>query len=221
MPSGGNQYRCQHGSFAPDGFVEHWPSAQAGAGRHKCAVCAYSRGYGDMLSGQQSAAMLEPCRHGNRAPVDVLSNLPTSQAGPDRERHKYCTCAYSEGAAVAGIAFQYPDDVSSPGTFQEGRVKTVTVNAYERNPQARQRCIEHFGYKCCVCDFDFELRYGPAGRDLIHVHHLRPLASIGRDYCVDPVKDLRPICPNCHAMIHRREPPYTIEDLRVMLRASV
>jgi len=42
-----------------------------------------------------------------------------------------------------------------------------------------------------------------------------------RDIQLDPVKDLRPICPNCHAMIHRREPPYTIEDLRVMLRASV
>jgi predicted HNH restriction endonuclease len=31
-------------------------------------------------------------------------------------------------------------------------------------------------------------------------------------YVVDPVNDLKPVCPNCRAMIHRRTPPYSLED---------
>lgn len=105
--------------------------------------------------------------------------------------------------------------------LREGAATAVTVNAYERNPLARQRCIEHYGYKCSACEFDFETIYGPAAKGLIHVHHLRPLAAVAREYEVHPINDLRPICPNCHAMIHRQDPPYTIEELRAMLRVSV
>lgn len=210
-------YRCEHNSVAPDALVEELPSSQAGAGRHKCAVCAYNRGYEDMVASRQGISAQEACKHGNHAPTETLADVPSSQAGPGRERHKCCTCAYSEGVAAAGILLQYPDEERTE-TFREGTVISVTVNAYERNPKARQRCIETFGYRCSVCDFDFELRYGPSGRGLIHVHHLHPLSAIGGDYQIDPVRDLRPICPNCHAMIHRQDPPYTIEQLRAMLR---
>jgi 5-methylcytosine-specific restriction protein A len=36
---------------------------------------------------------------------------------------------------------------------------------------------------------------------------------MGNNYIVDPVKDLEPVCPNCHAMLHRKDPPYSIEEL--------
>jgi 5-methylcytosine-specific restriction protein A len=36
---------------------------------------------------------------------------------------------------------------------------------------------------------------------------------------VHPVKDLRPVCPNCHAMIHRGPgPALSIGELRRQLR---
>jgi len=215
-----NMYQCEHRSSAPEDLVAHLPKSQAGAGRHKCAVCAYAEGYRDALAGGAAASPLATCRHRNRAPNDLLTRLPESQAGPDRERHKCCVCAYALGAADGGMAFSFPDDVSDSDRPREGAVKTVTVNGYERNPLARQRCIEKFGYTCSVCGFDFEARYGAAGRGLIHVHHLRPLAGVGREYRVDPINDLRPICPNCHAMIHRRDPPYTVEQIRAMLRSN-
>jgi 5-methylcytosine-specific restriction protein A len=65
-----------------------------------------------------------------------------------------------------------------------------------------------------ACLFDFKEKYGGIGERYIHVHHLKPLAEIKKEYELDPIKDLRPICPNCHAIIHRRQPALTIEQLR-------
>ena len=103
--------------------------------------------------------------------------------------------------------------------YLEGAVHKVLVNAYERDPQARQACIRHYGPACVVCDLDFRERYGPIGAGFIHVHHVIPLSELGRDYKVNPVEDLRPVCPNCHAMLHRRRPPIPSEDLRAALHA--
>ena len=71
---------------------------------------------------------------------------------------------------------------------------------------ARKKCIEHYGAKCAVsnCGFDFEKLYGDIGKGFIHVHHLTQLSDIGQGYEVDPIKDLRPVCPNCHAMLHQK-----------------
>jgi 5-methylcytosine-specific restriction enzyme A len=45
---------------------------------------------------------------------------------------------------------------------------------------------------------------------------LKALASVGTKYQVDPVADLRPVCPNCHALIHHREAIYSIEEMGAM-----
>jgi len=60
--------------------------------------------------------------------------------------------------------------------------------------------------------------YGEVGRDIIHVHHLKPLAEIGEKYRVDPINDLRPVCPNCHVIIHTRNPPYSIDEVMAILK---
>ncbi|MCB0219603.1 MAG: HNH endonuclease [Chrysiogenetes bacterium] len=112
----------------------------------------------------------------------------------------------------------FPDEVRDPsGALTEGSKKSVTVNAYERSPQARQDCIAHFGAVCQVCNLDFEARYGEIGQGFIHVHHIKPLNAIGDTYQVDPVKDLVPVCPNCHAMLHRKDPPLSVQELRERL----
>lgn len=95
----------------------------------------------------------------------------------------------------------------------EGKRKQLIGNGYERNPEARKRCVKHYGYQCCICNFDFEEVYGDLGKDFIHVHHIMPVSEIGEEYYVDPIKDLRPVCPNCHAMLHRKKPSLSIEEL--------
>lgn len=110
-----------------------------------------------------------------------------------------------------------PEEVPNPQRFREGTTRRVSVNVYERDPAARRACLDHHGLACRICGFDFLERYGELGRGYIHVHHLFPLASIGAEYDVDPVAHLLPVCSNCHAMIHRREPPLAPDEVRAVL----
>lgn len=112
----------------------------------------------------------------------------------------------------------FPDQIPAGVKFHEGAAVEVLVNVYERDPRARRKCIEHFGASCSVCGFDFGAIFGEIGEGFIHVHHLRKLSDIGIEYEFNPIQDLRPVCPNCHAMLHRRDPPYTIDELRELLR---
>lgn len=115
----------------------------------------------------------------------------------------------------SSVVFQ--EKVSETETYHEGRVKKIKANIYERNTKARKRCIEHYGFNCFICQFNFEKVYGELGKNLIHVHHLTPLSERRYEYQLDPIKDLRPVCPNCHAVIHSREPAYSIEDIKKLI----
>lgn len=112
-----------------------------------------------------------------------------------------------------------PEEIDEPSEFYEGTVRQIKVNAYERNAEARSQCIEYYGAKCSVCGMTFAREYGKVGNGFIHVHHRKPLGEIGVEYRVDPVKDLCPICPNCHSMIHMRKPAYSIEEVMAMRKS--
>jgi 5-methylcytosine-specific restriction protein A len=103
-----------------------------------------------------------------------------------------------------------PEEVLPTEKYAEGAVLQVLLNAYERNEKARRDAIKHHGCACKVCGFDFEVVYGSIGAGFIHVHHIVPLSSIGKEYIVNPKTDLIPVCPNCHAMIHRKSPPFLV-----------
>jgi 5-methylcytosine-specific restriction protein A len=106
------------------------------------------------------------------------------------------------------------EELPTPEKYSEGARFAVTINAYERNPKARAACVAHHGHVCAVCGFDFARAFGDLGEGFIHVHHVVPIGKIGKEYKINPIKDLIPVCPNCHAMIHRAEPPLTVDQLR-------
>lgn len=102
--------------------------------------------------------------------------------------------------------YDYPDEGNlDVETFPEGAKKTVQVNRYERNSEARAKCIGIHGTRCKVCNMSFEETYGFFAKDFIHVHHKKSLKEISGAYEVNPETDLIPVCPNCHAMLHRQE----------------
>ena len=116
--------------------------------------------------------------------------------------------------------WSFQEELGIEKPLVEGASFTVQVSAFERNPVARQKCVAHYGTSCSVCGFNFGVTYSGSAIGYIHVHHLKPLASIGEEYVIDPIKDLRPVCANCHAVIHLRQPPYSIEEVKVMLNGN-
>ncbi|WP_316797570.1 HNH endonuclease [Pedobacter agri] len=111
----------------------------------------------------------------------------------------------------------FPDEIDSKIPYSEGKTKQVTVNIYERNPLARQECIAFFCLNCQVCNFNFKTKFGELGTNFIHVHHLIEISTIGKEYSINPKTDLRPVCLNCHAMLHKRKPAYSIEELKKII----
>jgi hypothetical protein len=115
-------------------------------------------------------------------------------------------------------------DLPHPGEFplaattgKEGNFQIVSVNRYERDPRLRQACIDHYGSECFVCGFDFSVAFGPHFKGVIEVRHLNPLAKVHGVHEGDAVRDLRPLFPNCHTVAHRRDPPFTVDELKSML----
>lgn len=114
----------------------------------------------------------------------------------------------------------YPDEVDNTVDYLEGQTKSIEVNSYERNRAARLKCIEHFGTTCQICEFNFENKFGDIGSQFIHVHHKIEISTIGQEYTVNPLTDLIPVCPNCHSMLHKKKPAYTVEELKNIITAN-
>ena len=101
--------------------------------------------------------------------------------------------------------------------LHEGTEEYTTSLKYERNPKARAACLAAHGTVCAVCGIDFSKAYGPEFAGTIEVHHIVPISQIGKDYVVDPVKDLVPVCPNCLTALHSKKGGvYTVEELKAM-----
>jgi 5-methylcytosine-specific restriction enzyme A len=103
----------------------------------------------------------------------------------------------------------------------EGNAIEVVSKRYERSRLNRAACIEIQGSRCLVCGFDFRETYGPIGEGFIHVHHVVSVSTVGPGTVINPARDLIPVCPNCHAMLHTSRPPVLPEILRQILRKRV
>lgn len=180
-------------------LVARYGEGGQGAGTHYSAFSAVAHA----LDRAASRGVLDKLEEYSPAPPDLNWGSPVI---------RYWT-------GPGGFSDQpYPDEPDSEATFPEGAVTEVKVNRYERSRGARAACISYYGAVCKGCGMDFLARYGERGRDFMHVHHLLPLKQIKKAYKVDPIADLRPICPNCHAMIHRREPMLSMEELQAIVR---
>jgi hypothetical protein len=135
------------------------------------------------------------------------------RAGDDTVRPKVNRRGGKRGKQIAAEK-NFAGELASREEYIEGRVCQVVVNRYERDRSARSACLKKHGYSCSICGMDFSERYGAIGEGFIHVHHLRPLALKKAEYRLNATKDLAPVCPNCHAMLHTIDPPLDIDELR-------
>lgn len=96
----------------------------------------------------------------------------------------------------------------------EGTIQEIKSIRYERNPINRKLCLYKKGYTCAVCGMSFQEIYGDIGKGFIEVHHTTPVSKMGEGYSLNIERDLVPLCSNCHSMAHRRNPPYSVEELK-------
>lgn len=116
---------------------------------------------------------------------------------------------------LSGLDLEAIDDF--PAGLPEGAVTQALVTKYERNPVNRMRSIQYHGYACWVCDSDLSEQYPGLGDGFIEVHHILPVSAMPADYPVNPVTEMVPLCPNCHSMAHRQNPPVHPVHLRQVI----
>ena len=74
--------------------------------------------------------------------------------------------------------------------------------------------------RCEVCQFDFELFYGPRGHGFIECHHNRPVSELLEGGEMIRLRDLSLLCSNCHRMAHRAKPWLSIDELILLVKGS-
>jgi 5-methylcytosine-specific restriction protein A len=173
------------------------------------------------INGDASSDCINNVDRWSKVEVDVARRFPASSQPADlmaTALQVTSTCLSLvltlTGTEEAGLT---SSDNSVSG-LPEGAKLRVEVNRYERSPVNRVACIEHYGLNCQCCGFDFQKVYGQLGEGYIEVHHRTPVSQLGPGYLVDPIEDLIPLCANCHAAVHRNDPPVTVQDLKTLMQ---
>ncbi len=176
------------------------------------------RAYGALLSAHEAAIRTAACSprrlDTTKDHTPGLVAFIFRQVGARMVQPSYVASNIENASPIA-------EELSPDDQFEEGAAIKVLVNRYERDPAAREHCIKYYGATCTACGVSLADRYGPQAIDLIQVHHLKPLANLlGKRASINPIRDLRPVCPNCHAVIHSISPPRTIEEVKKMVQAA-
>lgn len=99
----------------------------------------------------------------------------------------------------------------------EGRRRLVTHLQRERNQTlVRRKKAQALSLACEVCGFSFSKAYGRAAEEYCEVHHLIPLAEVEQP-TQTRLQDLAILCANCHRVVHLKDPPYGLDEVRQML----
>ena len=67
-------------------------------------------------------------------------------------------------------------------------------------------------YRCEVCGMMFKEVYGKIGDGYIIAHHKNPIGNIEKT-ATTTLDDIALVCANCHAMLHTKNPPLSLDEL--------
>lgn len=120
--------------------------------------------------------------------------------------------------SIFGFMAGQEDDQEFLDFREEGAVKQVLARKYERSRFNRTLAIQIHGTTCFGCGFNFEKFYGDVGGGIIEVHHLEPVHLMEKVRVVDPRTELVPLCSNCHTLVHKIDPPYSLGELKLFVQ---
>ena len=152
--------------------------------------------------------------------------------------HEYTSSPYL--AVGKQISVRKPGISAVPGYVrmpapEEAPAADVDVHEYEET-EGRARLLVHLSRErdrrlvmqkkksapslvCEICGFSFAGIYGKLAADYCEVHHLVPLGE-GEAERKTSLKDLAVLCANCHRVIHLKNPPFTLEEIKTMLEGA-
>ena len=114
-----------------------------------------------------------------------------------------------------------PVKIIESSGYLEGSSYEYMQTYYERNKKNRHLALKYHGRQCKICNFQNDEVFGETSKDIIEVHHTTPISQLGEGYKLDIHKDLVPLCPNCHAFVHTKKPPFTIQEAIKKIEESV
>jgi predicted HNH restriction endonuclease len=96
----------------------------------------------------------------------------------------------------------------------------------ERNPFVIRDAKAAFARKhgrlyCEVCGFDFRYLYGDMGKNIAEGHHKKMVADMNTAGENTTVEDIAIVCSNCHTMLHKCNPPITVEELKAIVKRNI
>ena len=100
------------------------------------------------------------------------------------------------------------EDLEAEEGYKQDKVYLYT----KRNREIVDKRKELDNYTCQVCGFHLEIK----GKHLIECHHKNPLSE--GDVRITSINDLVSLCPTCHRIVHLRKPPFTIEEVKLILK---
>lgn len=175
---------------------------------------------GNLADPESDAVWEAPWRTIDLAVRRGMLAINEGDANSDRSQIEFWS-SRAAAAVLALLPLEYDDEPDPQAAgLPEGAKVRVEANRYERDRRNRAAALAIHGYSCLACDVDMGRFYGEAAAGLIEVHHVVPVSEVGPGYIIDVEKDLVPLCPNCHAVAHRRSPPFTAQELRAMRQAA-
>jgi len=110
-----------------------------------------------------------------------------------------------EGAEVAALGAQTSLEAAEGEQYTSEAAFRSRNRALINAKKAASDC------RCEACGMSFREFYGRIGEGFIIAHHVQPVSHGLRTTTLD---DIALLCANCHAMVHRKNPPIRVAELR-------
>jgi 5-methylcytosine-specific restriction enzyme A len=152
---------------------------------------------------------------------ELSFSVPFEKSGQKDALVELLIWAFSIPISLIFESDEKPEDLLASTGEIEGTLSKQTYTHYERSRKNRAICLLHHGFTCAACGEEMSAKYGLLGAEVIHVHHILPVSQMEKPDRIDPIKDLLPLCPNCHNVVHQKNPPVPVSELREHLKTVV
>ncbi|MFQ6612321.1 MAG: HNH endonuclease [Fidelibacterota bacterium] len=110
-----------------------------------------------------------------------------------------------------------------PGDYEDGVFgldQIPPMRNLRRNRRIVREAQARYSAVCEACGDNLMKKYGLLGKGYVQFHHRKPLGDNPNPQ-LSSWKDLAPLCPNCHAMIHRTNPTMPVEQFKKEIIQSI